>query len=1309
MLAASPPAPPSFPLPPGPPCPPAPVPLVASAQDPYRAALQRKVADDIIQRLSATLRRGGYRPEDLFSKLDADGSGHLSRQELLSIILRLEPGLSPAEQDAVFQCFDADGSGGVSWSEFWQTIQGGATMASQPLAQTLPPTASAMPLAPLSGMPLSATAVPAHAAVQTGFDKTIHPQELQRQRMLAEEILGRIAATISRTGRRPQDFLRDVRGTLFRAEVEQTLFRFEPNLTAYERDAVMQRLGADGHGNVDATELCRILGGDLSRTLDPRALPAEIPVGMAPQELLRQVAAELRRSGVEAATLFRSLDVSGSGHLSAQDLSVMAQTFWPELTQDELRDLFQTVCRNRSGYIEMSEFCAALGFDERTAVSSAESLRSLCQLEAALQVLVDRVRNSVLEAGIEVFDLFQKLDTSGTGYLRYEEISLMAYTFDSELTSQQLDALFRYFDPRGCGIVDFEGFKRRLGFMSRNHEQKMAMDQAVKQRIAEAAQTLYARGCSVQDAFAIFDANRNGFLDQTEFYRLLVACDCKVGLEESDQIFAEVSRNAGRVDINAFAQAFAISPGPATRAIPRQPQVDQRRRFQAAQVCSWLEPALVSQNLALAGRDRLSRPEFDRVALALEPRLGSPDLDRLWRLAGNAPELSLQQLLQCQHQVSNTDPWAEACLRRIARRLAPALSSPANFFQRFNLTGSGLLSYAEFERMVLAQDGSMSREDVGALWRLADADGNGRLDLNEFVGLLRQAQLEGMTAAARQPANISEQDMILEARVAQMERSFRNRGVTLLQACQMMDVARTGFLDRSGLRRLMSAAGLDLATWEQEELTRRCDPGRNGLLNYYELARQFDFEAQAKALAAQAPGAVLAPGAVSDPLKEYVDVIRARLQQSGYSLAQGFGLFDQTGGGTLDRSGFMRFLDWAQVSMAATEQDALFQRFPSPPGLLNYRAIINQFDTWHDSISTQTCCPQPASPKHIYQPSGSSRPTTNSVGACHKPKLGCATATCYSKDSQPAHITSMSCAGALPSGNANRKPGTTISDCCAICTGSPRHAKPTWQLHVFCAYSAGSTNSTGSRPTWAVVSSHQPRPCPANLVLQRCSGPQLLLCQAVLALRLRLRQQPPTPLMPGRPGPAAPLAPAAPGTPSRPGGFMSSAPAALAAPAPPVPGRPGPPAPLAPAAPCAPSQPGSLMSAAASPMPGRPGPPAPAAPGAASRPGISSTSRPGLSSSITRPGFAPPAPGPPPAPVRPGTSPAVPSAPPQPGAPPSPGGALLSARPGFGSRPTLSAVGCHTSSSSGPAAPPAAPPPAAHVMSSSSSRAVRFG
>ncbi|OLQ07095.1 hypothetical protein AK812_SmicGene9560 [Symbiodinium microadriaticum] len=275
------------------------------AKDPYREALQRKLADEIIQRLANSLRRGGYRPQDLFSKLDADGSGRLSRQELLSIILRFEPGLTPTEQDAIFQRFDADNSGCVSWSEFWNTIQGGNSTAGtggQPsLPQTLPPTTPGALLAPLQ--PGLAPFAPAQTVgVQAGaLERTLHPQELQHQRATAEEVIRRIAAGIARSGRRPHDFITrlDARAsTLSRSEVEQTLFRLEPNLSGYEREAVLVRLGLDRGNAVDFLDFCRILGGDLSITIDPRAssLP-EVPVGLASQELLRQVSSELQRNG----------------------------------------------------------------------------------------------------------------------------------------------------------------------------------------------------------------------------------------------------------------------------------------------------------------------------------------------------------------------------------------------------------------------------------------------------------------------------------------------------------------------------------------------------------------------------------------------------------------------------------------------------------------------------------------------------------------------------------------------------------------------------------------------------------------------------------------------------------------------------------------------------------------------------------------------------------------------------------------------------------------------------------------------------
>eukprot|EP00439_Symbiodinium_sp_Y106_P051739 s2642_g6.t3 len=365
-------------------------------------------------------------------------------------------------------------------------------------------------------------------------------------------------------------------------------------------------------------------------------------------------------------------------------------------------------------------------------------------------------------AGIDAGNLFQKLDVAGNGYLRHDEVSLMAYAFDPQLTGQQLDALFRHFDPRGCGMVDLEGFKRCLGFLTGTEQSNV--DEAVRSRIAQSATSLQSRGCSVQEAFVIFDTNRNGFLDQTEFYRFLV------------------SRNSGRVDVNTFAQVFAVNPGSLGRAPPRQlPQVDQRRQMQAAQVCSWLEPAMLSHFLPLAGRDRINRTEFDRIVLTLEPQLAAPEVERLWRLHGPAPEMSLAELIHL-NPTSGADSWAEAALRRVARRLAPALNIPPDTFRRFNLANITGLSYAEFEGLLVAQDSRMTREDVIALWRLADAEGGGRVDLGQVVSVLRRAQLEGLTQGRplpQPPASPADRDMILEAHVAQIDRSFRNRGALL--------------------------------------------------------------------------------------------------------------------------------------------------------------------------------------------------------------------------------------------------------------------------------------------------------------------------------------------------------------------------------------------------------------------------------------------------------------------------------------------------------------------------------------------------
>ncbi|CAE8587003.1 unnamed protein product, partial [Polarella glacialis] len=109
----------------------------------------------------------GTHPQDLFSKLDLDGNGQLSRPELLSIILRLEPGLSPAEQEAIWDRFDVDRDGLVSIAEFCRTLQG---------VGPSPPAVTAQ-----------------------------DPYRESLGRRLADDVIQRITTSLTRSGTHPQD------------------------------------------------------------------------------------------------------------------------------------------------------------------------------------------------------------------------------------------------------------------------------------------------------------------------------------------------------------------------------------------------------------------------------------------------------------------------------------------------------------------------------------------------------------------------------------------------------------------------------------------------------------------------------------------------------------------------------------------------------------------------------------------------------------------------------------------------------------------------------------------------------------------------------------------------------------------------------------------------------------------------------------------------------------------------------------------------------------------------------------------------
>eukprot|EP00434_Breviolum_minutum_P028789 symbB.v1.2.025462.t1/scaffold2453.1/size78854/7 len=400
-----------------------------------------------------------------------------------------------------------------------------------------------------------------------------------------------------------------------------------------------------------------------------------------------------------------------------------------------------------------------------------------------------------------------------------------------------------------------------------------------------------------------------------------------------------------------------------------------------------------------------------------------------------------------------------------------------------------------------------------------------------------------------------------------------------------------------------------------------------------------------------------------DVVQERMDLLSKSLLQKGYSLSSGFVLFDQTGRGYLDRAGFMQFLDWAQVGMAAGEQDILFQRYPAGPGLLNYREVISRFDK---QVSTGAPAPPLAAgipPPFAPMPPAGSLPaaplpaapsisTMPAIPATPAPPLPQPPATTPSLPAAPLPPA----APRLPTPGLPEPPGAAPSAPCPLPPSAPLPCRPGLPPPL-----APGPPAIGARPLPPTVPGASPPP-----VLEGPAPPFAPGAPSPPGMPLA-PGRPPIPGAPAMPGPPAPLAPAAPGAPSIPGRPL--APAAPGAPS--IPGRP-----LAPAAPGAPS------------IAGRPL--APAAPGAPSIPG--------------RP-LAPSAPGAPSIPGRP-LAPSAPGAPSIPGRPLAPSAPSIAGRPLPPGAPTVPVSGACTSFSS-PSAPaaPGRPPPLAPSRPSSFSSA----
>ncbi|CAK0828836.1 unnamed protein product [Prorocentrum cordatum] len=231
----------------------------------------------------------------------------LGRHELEPTLRNLQPDLSKPQLDALFGRFDQNGNGQVELHEFCRALEAPA----QARQANAPPLHQ--PAATVLGQPAA----------------------------WEQDILTRIASSVARLGRRPEDLFRQLDanndGRLGRHELEPTLRSLQPDLSPQQLDALFRLFDSDGNGEVELLEFCGALDNPAGRRRDRAPASAQGPAAVGSQhDVLARISSSIARLGRRPDELFFQLDANRDGRLTRQELEPTLRSLQPDISPQQL-------------------------------------------------------------------------------------------------------------------------------------------------------------------------------------------------------------------------------------------------------------------------------------------------------------------------------------------------------------------------------------------------------------------------------------------------------------------------------------------------------------------------------------------------------------------------------------------------------------------------------------------------------------------------------------------------------------------------------------------------------------------------------------------------------------------------------------------------------------------------------------------------------------------------------------------------------------------------------------------------------------
>jgi Ca2+-binding EF-hand superfamily protein len=377
---------------------------------------------------------------------------------------------------------------------------------------------------------------------------------------------------------------------------------------------------------------------------------------------------------------FLQYDINRDGNISRQELEDgMVQS--GQFSFDEARTAFDIADINGDGEIDIAEFVQLM-------------------FPNAAEIISHMKRN--FQSVDDVVNTFNSWDLNKDGSISFSELQSAVTKTGQKLSEEEMNAIFVIGDVDQNGEIDLEEFKRMMI--------PTAYDVVSKFR------SVHKTTKDVQKAFKTFDTNNDGAIDRSELTQALTSGGMNFTQQEIDAIFnaADVDKD-GQVDYEEF--ICLMCPSAAAIVCKFRSQYKNLDDVKAA-----------FKRFDSNGDGALDRNELGAAMKSSGQSYSDVEIDAIFSLGDTDGdgEVSLQEFVEL---MSPSSSEILAKLRKNFRNIGDVKVT----FKKIDTDNDGLLSKQE---MLSSSGCKYDSEEVNAIFTLGDVNGDGQLDMGEFIGIM---------------------------------------------------------------------------------------------------------------------------------------------------------------------------------------------------------------------------------------------------------------------------------------------------------------------------------------------------------------------------------------------------------------------------------------------------------------------------------------------------------------------------------------------------------------------------------------------